>query len=72
MVLSECWDQVNVGDDWKKLLGQKHQNEISYMLILVLQKKKNVFIRYENNCSLAVIFYLWKYTLFYSGDSYPR
>ena len=47
-------DQVNVGDATGKVIGPVNTNEISPYAYTSITKEKERFIRYENNCSLAV------------------
>ena len=63
-------DQVNVGDATGKVIGPVNTNEISPYAYTSITKEKERFIRYENNCSLAVIFTCGNTRYFTAGDSY--
>ena len=63
-------DQVNVGDATGKVIGPVNTNEISPYAYTSITKEKESFIRYENNCSLAVIFTCGNTRYFTAGDSY--
>lgn len=63
-------DQVNIGDATGKVIGPVNTNEISPYAYTSITKEKERFIRYENNCSLAVIFTCGNTRYFTAGDSY--
>ena len=63
-------DQISFGDVTGKVIGPVDTDKISPYKYTTLQTQQDRIVRYENNCSLAVIFTCGNIRYFTAGDSY--
>lgn len=63
-------DQISFGNVTGKVIGPINTNQISPYSYTTISSLNEKFVRYENNCSLAVIFTCGNTRYFTAGDSY--
>lgn len=70
IVYLKVGDQISFGDVTGKVIGPLNTNQLSPYAYTNISTEKERFTRYENNCSLAVIFTCGNTRYFTAGDSY--
>ena len=63
-------DEITFGDVTGKVIGPVNTNQLSPYSYTTLSSENARYVRYENNCSLAVIFTCGNTRYFTAGDSY--